>query len=139
MEKNDLKKVAEAMKEIDFCMMTTVNGNGTMHSRPMSNNKDVEYDGDSYFFTCADTDKVSDIETTPRTSLAYQGGDMWFIEVYGESSITDDREAMEPYWQENFSRWFKDGLDTDGLRMIKVSAKRISYWNKEEHGKIELE
>ena len=46
-----LKDVAELMKDIDLCMLTTTTENGALASRPMSNNGEVEYDGNSYFFT----------------------------------------------------------------------------------------
>lgn len=50
MEKVSLKKVAAIMKNLDFCMMVTKDGRNTLHSRPISNNGEVEYDGDSWFF-----------------------------------------------------------------------------------------
>ena len=43
-EKNrlaDFQKLREMIKEIDFCMLTTVDENDDLHSRPMSLNSDV--------------------------------------------------------------------------------------------------
>lgn len=42
-----VSEIAEKMKDIDFCMLTTVTEGGQLSSRPMSNNRDVDYDGDS--------------------------------------------------------------------------------------------
>ena len=33
---NDLQKLREMIKDIDFCMLTTVDEDGDLHSRPMS-------------------------------------------------------------------------------------------------------
>jgi len=44
-----LADLARKLKKIDFCMLTTRSSDGVMSNRPMSNNGDVEYDGDSYF------------------------------------------------------------------------------------------
>ncbi len=59
MKSNSLKQIAEKMRQLGFCMMTTVDGRGTQFSRLMSNNGEVEYDGNSWFFTYEQSDKVS--------------------------------------------------------------------------------
>lgn len=41
------KMLAEVMKKIDICMMTTVGAYGRLHSRPMSNNENVTWDGET--------------------------------------------------------------------------------------------
>jgi general stress protein 26 len=58
MKKVSLKKIADKMKNLDICMMTTQDGRNVYHSRPMSNNGKVEYDGNSYFFTYMKSTKV---------------------------------------------------------------------------------
>ena len=50
---NDLEKLRELVKDIDFCMLTTVDEGGDLHSRPMSSNGDIDEDGDIWFFTNA--------------------------------------------------------------------------------------
>ena len=49
MAKLTMTAIARLMRKLDFCMMVTQTGRGTMNCRPMSNNKDVSYKGDSYF------------------------------------------------------------------------------------------
>jgi general stress protein 26 len=46
-----LADIAQDMMQIDFCTLTTHAPGGAIGARPMSNNSEVEYDGDSYFFT----------------------------------------------------------------------------------------
>lgn len=111
-------------------MMTTVDGNGTMHSRPMSNNGEVEYDESSYFFTYKDSGKIRQIENYSGTSLISQTDDMLFIEVNGNSKIIDDKTEMQIYWLKELERWFPQGLDTSGIVMIKTEAHKIKYWEK---------
>jgi general stress protein 26 len=50
MANKKLKELSRKMKKLDICLLTTQNGRGGLHSRPMSNNGDVAYDGNSYFF-----------------------------------------------------------------------------------------
>ena len=68
-----LAELAELMKDIDFAMFSTHTENGAIASRPMSNNAQVEYDGDNYFFALDSTRVVTDIRANPNVSLGFQG------------------------------------------------------------------
>ena len=59
---DDLQKLRGLVKDIDFCMLTTVVENGDLHSRPMSSNGDIDSDGALWFFTSASSHKVNEIE-----------------------------------------------------------------------------
>ena len=134
MKKASIKTLAEKMKNLDFCMMITQDGRGSLHSRPMSNNRKVEYDGNSWFFTNEDTHKVRQIEADPKVSLIYQTDDMLFIECYGHASIIRQKSILQEKWIDELSRWFPEGVETPGLCMVKVTATRVQFWHKEEEG-----
>ena len=72
-----IKKIARLMRDLDFCTMTTHTSRGGLRARPMSNNGEVEFDGDVWFFSGADTRKVREIEATPRVDLAYADLKQW--------------------------------------------------------------
>lgn len=122
------------MKNLDFCMLVTKDGRGSLHSRPMSNNGEVEYDGNSWFFTYDDSSKVKHIEGEPKVSLVYQTDKMLFIECYGHASIVKDKSVMEEKWVDDLNRWFPKGLETPGICLLKVTSTRVHFWDKEEEG-----
>ena len=64
-----MAELAEKMRGLDFAMFTTHGDDGRLRSRPMSNNGDVEFDGDSWFFSNGDTNKVGDIGRDPHVQL----------------------------------------------------------------------
>jgi general stress protein 26 len=134
MKKIALNALAEKMKDLDFCMMVTHDGRQGNHSRPMSNNGKVAYDGTSWFFTYDDSNKVKQIEADPKVSLIYQTDDMLFIECYGQASIVTQRSIMEEKWLDELEMWFPKGIDTPGICLIKVTAKRVQFWHKAEEG-----
>lgn len=68
-----IKDLAKAMGNIDFAMLTTRTDGGQLATRPMSNNGDVEYDGDSYYFSWESARTVSDILADPQVALSFQG------------------------------------------------------------------
>lgn len=132
-----LEQLASDMAELDVCVMTTEDGNGTMHSRPMSNNGNVGKDVTTFFFSNGETTKVRDLQATPRVSLIYQSKDT-FITLYGKGEIIDNKEEFEKYWSDKLNAWFKDGIQTHGLKLIRVTGKHIQYWEGRESGNIDV-
>lgn len=139
----NLSDISGVLKSIDICMMTTRSSDGTMESRPMSNNRDVDYRGDSYFFTMDDTRVVSDLKRSPNVCLSFDGrdglfGKHFYVCVTGEASLSTDKATMKRHWTPDLELWFKDGVDTPGLTMIKVHAQHVRYWKGMEEGEITL-
>ena len=133
------KMVAEAMKEIDLCMMTTVGQYGHLHSRPMSNNREVEWDGDTWFFARADSSQARQIGRNPNVNLAYgQPDDILFISVLGKGEIVDDVAKKKELWYDELERWFPDGPEDDNIVLIKVVAHTAAVWSKEGDGELKL-
>jgi general stress protein 26 len=132
------------MKDIDFAMLSTHTEDGQIGARPMSNNRDVAYGGDSYYFATEDTMMVQDIERDPRVGLSFQGRTGWlrqrpfFIAVEGRADLIRDRAVFAEHWNADLENWFEEGPDTPGLVMIKVHAERAHYWDDEDEGELEL-
>jgi len=61
------------MADIDFCMLATQEAGSSVTSRPMSNNGDVEYDGDSWFFAYEQSAKIRQIEADDNVTLTFAG------------------------------------------------------------------
>ena len=138
MADKDLSDVGETMRDIDFCMLTTRRADGGLSARPTSNNRQVDYDGDSFFFSCGDSAKVREISADPHVTLAFQGKQGAFIAVEGKAELIRDKGRFEQHWTKDLDRWFEQGIDTPGLTLIKVHADRIHYWDSVEEGEIRL-
>lgn len=144
MESMDLSELSKKMQDIDFAMFSTRASNGAIASRPMSNNGDVDYSGDSFFFCLEDTHTVEDISRDPKVALSFAGAKgllgkpPFFIAVEGQAILIRDRNAFADHWVKSLDRWFKEGIETPGLVLIKVSATRIHYWDGEDGGEVRL-
>ena len=134
--------LAEKMRDIDFAMLSTHTRGGAIGARPMSNNRDVDYDGDSYYFTWDKALMVADIESDPQVSLSFLGKSglfglrPFFVAVDGRATIVRDKAAFSAHWTSSLDRWFEQGPDTPGVVMIHVEAERIHYWDGEEEGEL---
>jgi general stress protein 26 len=58
--------------------------------------------------------------------------------VEGEADVIKDKAAFKAHWKPDMDGWFKDGIDTKGVVMIKVSATRVHYWDGEDEGEVKL-
>jgi general stress protein 26 len=134
-----LHDLAKKMRGIDIAILATSTDGGQIAGRPMSNNGDVEYDGDSFYFTTDDTRTVADIEGDANVSLSFTGKHGFWATVEGEAELIRDKAAFEEHWNKDLDTWFEDGVDTQGLVLIKVHAKRIKYWDKMKDGELTLQ
>lgn len=124
----DIKKLGELIKNIRIAMMTTVNNDGVLLSRPMATQQ-VEFDGDLWFFTSDETGKVEDIERCKQVNLSYSSiGDEKYVSVTGNAEVLYDVMKMKELWNPIMKAWFPEGLNDPNLRLIKVSVASAEYW-----------
>ena len=139
-----LPELSKKMRKLDFTMLTTISLEGGVSARPMSNNGDVDYDGDSYFFAYAQSRKILEIRADNNVGLTYTGavgmlgGPPLFVDVQGIASLIEDKAAFAEHWTSGLDRWFPQGVDTPGLVLIKVVGVRAHYWDGEDEGEIVL-
>ena len=140
-----LSDISEKMRDIDFAILSTRTSGGALSGRPMSNNRQVEYDGDNFFFTCDHHGSVKDIENDPNVGVGYQsksgmlGMKPFFITIEGRAELIRDKGKFAEHWTKDLEAWFKEGIDTPGLTLIKVRAQRLHYWDGYDEGEIVLE
>lgn len=139
-----LAQLSEKMKSIDFAMLATHTDSGAIGSRPMSNNREVDYNGDAWFFADDSTRMVGDIAANPQVNLSYQGSSgllglrPLFLAIEGHASLIRDKAQFADHWTKGLERWWPEGIDTPGLVLIKVTGRRAHYWDGEEDGELVL-
>ena len=143
-----LPEISEAMRDIDFCILSAKAADGSIGARPMSNNRRVDFTGDAWFFTYEDARMVDDIARDGKIGLAYQGkagliGGVVgkpgiFIAVESDAALIRDKQQFAEHWDKSLDRWFPQGPDTPGLVMLRATARRIHYWDGEEEGEVPL-
>lgn len=144
MSKMTIEDLSKAMKKIDFAMLTTRTEGGQLATRPMSNNGEVDYNGDSYYFCWDSARTVSDIARDPHVALSFQGSagllgkPPLFVAVEGTADVVRDKAAFAERWSHDLERWFPQGIDTQGMVMIHVHADRIHYWDGSEEGEVSV-
>jgi general stress protein 26 len=133
-----LKGLARHLRSLDICMMVTLSPRRVLNSRPMSNNGDASYKGDSYFFTYEGSQKIKDITANPQVSLNFEGEKGMYITITGKAKLIRNKPQMSAHWIDSLSIWFRQGLDTPGIVLIHVKGTKIKYWQKNKEGEIKI-
>ena len=125
----NIRKLAEMIKGIEFAMLTTAEPDGSLRSRPMATQK-AEFDGDLYFFTYGSSPKAHEIEHDRHVNVSYANPDKQrYVSVSGRARITRDRARMEELWTPELKAWFPQGLDEPDIALLQVSVEKAEYWD----------
>ena len=124
---SDVETLRDQIKDIKIAMLTTVDQDGTLRSRPMGT-QDVEFDGDLWFFTKSDSQKVNEIKKDQAVNVSYAGENR-YVSVSGSAQVVNDKAKMKEFWSPIYKVWFPDGLEDPTLRLLKVNVKQAEYWD----------
>lgn len=129
MSQEGIEKVAAKIKGIKMAMMTTMEENGALRSRPMAT-QEVEFDGDLWFFTKKSSTKVREVDKYHEVNLSYADpANYTFVSLSGKATTVEDRKKMEELWNPTYHAWFKDGLDDPDITLLKVEIHDGEYWD----------
>jgi general stress protein 26 len=122
-------KLYELIKDVKIAMMTTVDTDGTLHSRPM-HNQEADENGDLWFFTQIQSPKITEISRDNQVNLGYSHpGKQHYVSVSGKAEIVRDKAKIEEKWSEGLRTWFPKGTDDPQIALIRVHPAKGEYWD----------
>ena len=134
-----ISEIAALLRDIDICMFATRGEDGELHARPMSNNRQVAWDGDSWFFAPADGRLVAEIEQNPEAVATYRADDRFaWVAVSGTAEVVDDTEQKRKLWLEELERWFPNGPDDPNVALVRVASTAAQWWTDKGDGIADL-
>jgi len=126
---SDFEKLVEMIKDIDLCMLTTVDESDELHSRPMSLNGDVEGEN-LWFFTSSKSHKASEIERNRNVNVSFiDTDDQRYVSISGMADLVTDRQKIKELWKPALKAWFPDGPDQPDVALLKVRMTKAEYWD----------
>lgn len=124
-----ITQLAALIKDVEVAMFTTTGVDGRLYSRPLGT-QEVEFDGDLWFATSADSPKVAEIALNPRVNVAYASPSKnSYVSVAGTARIVADRAKIDELWSPAMKLFFPEGKDDPNLRLIHVQAESAEYWD----------
>jgi general stress protein 26 len=123
------RKLRELIEGISVAMMTTVDQDGQLRSRPLMT-LEVDSDEELWFFTAIDSPKIDEIGRDNRVNLSYSDPDgQDYVSISGQAEIVRDRSKIRQLWRPAHKAWFPDGVDDPQLALIRVDASKAEYWD----------
>lgn len=125
-------KLWSMIKDIRIAMMTTMDADGTLRSRPMANVQTGQkaFDGVLWFFTRASAHKNLEIAEHNQVNLAYADPDeQHYVSVSGRASLVRDGNKVKQLWSEPLRTWFPNGADDPDLALIRIEVESAEYWD----------
>ena len=135
---DEVKKLAGIIKGIKFAMLTTVEHDGSLHSRPMTT-QEIEFDGDLWFFTRADAPKVAEANEHQEVNVSFSDpANNKYVSASGTATLVRDRAKIEELWKPPYKIFFPQGLDDPEIALMKVSVQTAEYWDSAGSGVARL-
>lgn len=127
MAHDELKTIRKIIEKTRTFMLTTVDDEGGLVSRPMTLQTMDEHN-DLWVFTRADTSTVGDVTAERAVNAAFVGDSSW-VSVSGTASLVRDVETKKRIWNVA-DEVFLDGdaEDPENL-LVRIDADSARYWD----------
>ena len=124
-----LRKLRELIEGIPTAALTTLDGDGHLHSRPMATHA-MEAEGVLWFLTKDDSAKVHEVVVNAQVGLTFTAPDPpRYVSVSGRAELVRDRQQVERLWRPELKAWFPEGPKGTDLAALRVEIESAQYWD----------
>jgi general stress protein 26 len=123
----DPQRVWDIIAQVQVCMLVTQFSAG-LRARPVEAR--LRGDGQIYFLTDADSDKRSEIATSPDVALVFTDPKQKiYLSISGRASIINDEDIARAIWQLTDRVWWKAGPAEAKVRVLRVEPHTAELWD----------
>ena len=127
--KEGMDKISDLVRNIRIAMMSTVDGDGVIRSRPMATQNEP-FGGTLWFLTRLSSEKVSEIHRNGMVTLDYADpANSKYITLRGTASVSKDRTKIEEMWNPMYKAWFPIGKEDPEIAVLSVDVTEGEYWD----------
>lgn len=149
----DLKRLAELVGDIQVAMLSTLEADGSLRSRPLTTLQ-MDDSGALWFVTSISSPKIVEMDKHSRVNLSYSDpARQTFASISGVTQVIRDEAKARELWTPPLLAWFPDGVDDPDLVLLKVTVEEAEFWEvkdgqvsrlfgsapRTEHGKVRLD
>ncbi len=128
-DSNSIAKLREMTDGIKYVMLTTIDEEGSLFSRPMTV-QELDDSGVFWFFTGRTTGQVSEIKKDQHINLSFAlPKDSRFVSVSGVAEVINDIHKAKELWSPLLKAFFPQGLEDPNLTLLKVTPVSAEYWD----------
>jgi len=122
------EKLYDILKDLEICMMTTVEPGGRLHTRPMAI-QEPDQTGAIWFITDKTQSAAENVKANPQVSLGFSNARGRHVAVSGKAKLVGDRALIDAMYSEEMDAWFPKGRTDPNIVLIEVTPERGEYWD----------
>lgn len=128
MNSDAIAKLRELLEDARISMITTIDAEGELRSRPMAL-QESDFDGDLWFFTSTSSTLVDELNRNATANVSFAKNDNVYVSVSGRAQCVSDAAKAKQLWNEFYRTWFPEGLDDPNLQLVKLEVTKAEYWD----------
>ncbi|MFZ6711352.1 pyridoxamine 5'-phosphate oxidase family protein [Undibacterium sp. TC9W] len=128
-QNDPLVKIRDMTKDVKFGMLTTVDENNHLSSRPLTSQQ-VDDAGNMWFFISDEANYLNAVRQHPEVNVSFADvDDSLYVSISGRAEVLRDRQKAEELWNVMAKPWFPEGVDDPHLMLLKVQIHAAEYWD----------
>jgi general stress protein 26 len=125
----DVKVIGEIIQDLKVGMVTTLNEEGGLCSRPMWV-QEADSTGTLWFFTSRNSELMREIRENPHVNVTFSSPEKnKYLSTSGLGYEVYDQSKMQELWDPSLKAWYKEGLETPGIVLLKIEMRDTEYWD----------
>jgi general stress protein 26 len=123
---DELIQLGRLIEHTPVAMLTTIDGDGALVSRPMTPLR-MDENGALWLFTDARSAKINQLRAVNLSFADTQQGT--YVSISGRGEMYADHGHVEHLWTQFATSWFPDGPDSEHLALLKIVPDAADYWD----------
>lgn len=128
-------QLCKLIQNMSVTMLTTVDANGVLISRPMLPLK-LDSHGALWFFTDLRSAKLKQLDAINLNFIDSTRATYVSLSGYGE--INSERAFIDRLWTPFVKPWFPDGPESSQLALLKFMPEVAEYWDSAQRKMVRL-
>jgi general stress protein 26 len=122
----NLSQLGQLIKDMSVGMLTNLNDDGELVSRPMSA-QTMCAEGHIWFLVDQYSNKVKHLQ--PMNLAFSNESNSTYVSISGVGAIVIDRDLIEKMWTNFAKPWFPDGVNSTNLGLLKFTPDSVDFWD----------
>lgn len=129
------EKVLQLLQSFDDVMLVTHGIGSAFDARPMRI-ASIDKNCNVWFLSESDG-KIAELKNNSHATIIAEDKNNCWLSVAGTIDIKNDNELIKSLWKDDFLKWFPQGLESPGIRVLQFNSERAEYWDQRKDHKIE--
>jgi general stress protein 26 len=133
-----IKNLRSKIQSIRFGMLTTLNDDQSLSSRPMTQQQ-LDDNGILWFFISDTSQLAKDVNRHSKINVTFaEPSDSVYVSASGHAEVVKYNEKAAELWNPAVATWFPEGLDDPHLSLIKFTIRTAEYWDSHSNKMLQL-